>query len=936
MKATNHISVGVLCIFSYLSAAYGKPYDVVGGGAYPLGCNLESVSFSWKLPPNRSGMEQTAYRIVVAGAKEDLGKNPLWDSGKVVSSQSVKVPYGGKTLKSRQKCHFKVRYWDENGEASPWSDIKTFELGLLKNSDWLGEWIGADEPVEKRTAVRNLGKKKHKVILGGDKPAYLRKEFSLGKNILKARAYIATLGIFQLYFNGKKAGNDFWGTGWTDYDTRVQSNTYDITHLLRSGNNTVGVLLGGGWYSGRVGWDMNACPYGDTPMTLVQIEVEYADGGRALFKSDASWKWSRGPIVAADIFDGEDYDARLEQKGWNGTAFSPSLKNLYGLFGSSEKFDDTKWRRVKTKKLENILVEPRRSPPVVLKKTLTPVSVKKVKSGVFIFDMGQNTVGWAKVKIPAVPNRKITIRFAEVLDKDGSLYTENYRTARSTDTYICAKNGTETYEPVLTFHGFRYVELSGLPEDAAPKLDWVEGKIVYSDLREIGSFKCSEEKINRLQSNIQWGQRCNFFSIPTDCPQRDERLGWLGDAQAFVATAAFNMDVDAFYNKWLLDVRDAARDGVYPDIAPCQKASWFANNKGNPVWGDAGVICPWEIYLAYGDIKILRDNYPTVKKWLQYIAKRADGGLRPKGVHGDWLQPYAKNYRDTDSSKELISQAYYVRVADLAHKMAKILGHEADAKHFDETAASARNVFCKHFLKENGVVENDCQTSYLLALAFDILPESARPAAFKNLIRAIERTGNHLRTGFVGTPLLNPVLTRFGRSDVAYKLLFNETYPSWLYSINKGATTMWEHWNGISEKGEFEDPKMNSFNHYAYGAIGKWLYKDVAGLWHDENAAGYKNIMFAPNPSKKMSFASASNETPYGRASSSWCRKNGVLEWSVVIPPNATGTLVFPTANFDSIKINGRHLPKGTPRRTDGRPVLSGAKSGNYRILMGE
>lgn len=316
MKIVKCVLIGWLGVFGAFLSALDRPYDVTAGDFFdnPLGYNLESMSFSWKLPAVRNGIAQTAYQIVVADTKDALEKSPLWDSGKVASSQSVKVPYGGKALKSRQKCFFKVRYWDENGEPSPWSDTKTFELGLLKNSDWLGEWIGADEPVEKRTAIRNLGRKKHKVILGGDKPAYLRREFSLGKNIVKARAYIATLGIFQLYFNGKKAGNDFWGTGWTDYDTRVQANTYDITNLLRSGNNTVGVLLGGGWYSGRVGWDMNACPYGDTPMALVQIEVEYADGGRAVFKSDASWKWSRGPIVAADIFDGEDYEPALSKK----------------------------------------------------------------------------------------------------------------------------------------------------------------------------------------------------------------------------------------------------------------------------------------------------------------------------------------------------------------------------------------------------------------------------------------------------------------------------------------------------------------------------------------------------------------------------------------------------------------------------------------------
>ena len=933
------VLAGIVCAFGTLLFGAGKPYDVTVGEFYdnPLGYNLESMSFSWKLPAERRGISQTAYQIVVADTKDGLEESPQWDSGKVESSQSVKVPYGGKAFSSRQKCYFKVRYWDEKGETSPWSDIKTFELGLLKNSDWDGDWIGADEPVEKRTETRYKGKVPRKVVLGGDKPAYLRKEFYLGKGIVKARAYIATLGNFQLFFNGKKAGNDFWGTGWTDYDTRVQSNTYDITELLRSGNNTVGLLLGGGWYTGRMGWNLNSCNYGDNPMALVQIEVEYSNGERNIFLSDASWKWSRGPIVAADIFDGEDYDARLEQDGWNDTYSSPSLKNLWGLIGNIKKFDDSAWKPVKTQKIGKIAVEPRRAQPVVVKDTLYPVSVKKIKSGTYIFDLGQNIVGWAKVKIPSVPGRKITIRFAEMLNQDGTMYTENYRTARSIDTYICATYGTETYEPSLAFHGFRYVELSGLPEEIDAATDWVEGKVVYSDLKLIGSFVCSEAKINKLQSNIQWGQRCNFFSVPTDCPQRDERMGWLGDAQAFVPTAAFNMDVDAFFNKWLVDVRDCTTEnGAYPDIAPRKNVGWFAKNKGNAAWADAGVICPWEIYLAYGDVKILRDNYAAIKKWIGYLESTSTDGMRLEGVYGDWLQPYAKSNSASDASKLLISQAYYVRSADLAEKIAKILGHDSDAKHFAQVAKAARETFCKKYLKEDGVVENDCQTSYLLALAFDILPENVRPAAFKNLLKAIERADTHLRTGFVGTPLLNPVLTRFGRSDIAYELLFKESYPSWLYPINQGATTMWERWNSYSHKDGFGDVNMNSFNHYAYGAVGQWLYKDVAGLWHDESAAGYKSIMFAPNPSKKMSFASASNETAYGMASSSWKRSDGVLEWNVVIPPNATGTLVFPTANLDSIRINGDSLAKGTPRRADGRPVLSGVKSGEYRILLRE
>lgn len=931
--------LSVLLAFCATSAwAVSKPVETTVGEFYknPLGYNLEGLSFSWKLPV-RNGISQTAYRIVVASSPELLDKSPVWDSGKVPSSQSVKVDYKGRAFASREKAYYKVKYWDENGAESDWSDIGEFETGLLSNSDWSAQWISADEKVERRKETRYKGKKPREVILGGDKPAYMRKEFESEGEIAKARLYVASLGIFQCYINGEKVGRDFWGTGWTDYDIRVQSNTYDITDLIRSGHNTVGVLLGGGWYTGRMGWSLNSCNYGDNPKFLAQLEITYADGTKKTVATDSSWKWSRGAIVAADIYDGEDYDARLEQRGWNDTYTRSSFKNLWGLFANTEKFDDSAWKRVKSEPLgKTPLVEPRRSQPVVVKDTLYPVSVREIAGGTYIFDLGQNIVGWAKIKVPSARDRKITIRFAEMLNLDGTMYTENYRTARSIDTYICGEDGTAEYEPSLTFHGFRYVEISGLPDGVEASKDWVEGKVVYSDLDLIGSFVCSEAKINRLQSNIQWGQRCNFFSVPTDCPQRDERMGWLGDAQVFAPTAAFNMNIDAFFNKWLLDVRDGTSpNGAYPDIAPKRNTlgGWF-KNIGRAAWADAGVICPWEIYLAYGDKKILRDNYAAMKKWLAFLVSSSHNYTRGEVGYGDWIQPYAPLGK-SDTSKGLIGTAYFVRDADILSKVASILGHEADAKHFADIAAKVRAAFCEKYLKPNGVVENDCQTSYLLALAFDILPENVRPQAFENLVKTIKRANMHLRTGFVGTPLLNPVLSKFGRSDIAYQLLFTETYPSWLYPINQGATTMWERWNSFSLEEGFGDVNMNSFNHYAYGAIGQWLYKDVAGLWHDESAAGYKNIIFAPQPSPRMSFASATQQTPYGAASSSWKRSDGVLEWNVVIPPNATGTLKIPTSLPESVRINGESLAKNTPLE-NGKPILENVKSGSYRIFLRE
>lgn len=943
MKNISTVVLGaLLCAAGTDLFALAKPIDVTAGEFYknPLGYNLESLSFSWKLPPERDGISQSAYRIVLAASEAELEENPIWDSGKVLSGQSVKVEYQGRALTSRERAVFKVRYWDERGEASDWSDVCSLEQGLLENSDWRAQWISADEKTVMREELRYKGDKPRKVKLGGDKPAYMRKEFELKSGIKRARAYISTLGIFQLYINGKKIGRDFWGTGWTDYGIRVQANTYDITNALRSGGNAAGILLGGGWYTGRMGWSLDSCNYGDNPKALLQLEVEYSDGTSEKICTDSTWKWSRGAIVAADIYDGEVCDARLYQKGWNDAPRSPSIDNLWGLLGGSAKFDDSAWKPVKAEPVGgSIRIEPRRAQPVVVKDTIYPISVSKISKGAYIFDLGQNIVGWAKIKVPSVPGRKITIRFAEMLNKDGTMYTANYRTAKSVDTYICASYGTEEYEPSLTFHGFRYVELSGLPDEISAAADWVEGKVVYSDIDLIGNFVCSNAKVNKLQSNIQWGQRCNFFSVPTDCPQRDERMGWLGDAQVFVPTAAFNMNVDAFFNKWLVDVRDATSpNGAYPDIAP--KASYvknasLRNNLGRAAWADAGVICPWEIYRAYGDKKILRDNYAAMQKWIDFLVSTSKDYIRPDVGYGDWLQPYAPRGK-SDCSKHFIGTAYFVRDVDIVAKVAKILGKDADAKKYAELAGRVRGAFCRRYLKAGAVLEGDCQTSYLLALAFDILPENLRAQALANLVKAIERADWHLRTGFVGTPLLNPVLTRFGRSDIAYKLLLKETYPSWLFSINQGATTMWELWNSYSHKDGFGDVNMNSFNHYAYGAIGQWLYKDVGGLWNDENNPGYKNIIFAPNPTRDLSFASVSLQTPYGRASSLWQRTDSVLVWTVVVPPNATGTIKIPTDNVSSVRVNGEPLRGGSYALENGRPVISGAKSGKYQILMRE
>ena len=924
-----------LMVLTYALGAVGgfKPTNLSVGEFFtnPIGYSLDDLSFSWQIPALHQGIRQSAYQIAVADTPENLEAKPIFDSGKVESSDSVNVPYKGKKPNSRQRLYWRVRVWDETGKMSDWSDPAFFEAGLLSNSDWSGKWIFTPEPLRKMGDVDlNLPGRKRSFERLGVPPAYMRKEFEAKSGIKSARLYVASRGIFRISINGRKVGNDFWGTGWTDYYKRIQTNTYDVTKLVWEGSdNALGAIIADGWYSGRMTWHMSKGNYGgQKPELLAQLEIEYEDGSRQTVSTDSTWKASFGPIVDSDIYDGERYDSRLEMDDWDRTGF-----------------DDSEWKSAAEKPVEDMpLLEPRRNQPIVEKDVLYPVSVKKVSDGTFIFDLGQNMVGWARIKIPSVPGREIKIRFAEMLNKDGTMYTENYRSAKSTDYYICSSHGVEEWEPNFTFHGFRYVELSGFPENTKATTDWVRGIVLYNDMPDAGTFVCSNPNLNLLQNCVYWGQRSNLFSVPTDCPQRDERLGWTGDAQVFCPTAAYNMDTAAFYTKWMFDVRDSQRaDGNVAMICPLvynthvngkpvsdMTANWY---NASAAWSDAMVIIPWDIYLAYGNDKILRQNYDAMKKWVDFQKATSDNLIRPNVGFGDWLQ-VGRKPGNSVAPKSVIGTAYFVRTCDILSKTAKLLGRDGDAKTYSELAKSVRGAFVEKFVKPDGTIMSDCQTVYLLALAFDILPEHLRQKSFSKLVDAVERVGRHLDTGFVGTPLVCEVLTRFGRHDLACAVVQQEDYPSWIYPITQGATTMWERWNSYTHKDGFGDVNMNSFNHYAYGAIGQWMYRHLGGLWLDESKPGYKNIIFAPKPEGGINFASTSHITPYGTAMSSWKISDGVMEWKVVIPPNSTGTLEFPTDNPKLIRVNGHVVPSGTLENVNGVPTIREMPSGTYSILL--
>ena len=893
-----HFFVALAMLHTATATSF-KPQNLTTGEFFtnPVGYSLDDLSLSWQLPLKKNGTAQTSYRIVSGKSPETLDTNPLWDSGKVISSDSVKVKYKGVPPESRQRIYWKVKVWDESGKESEWSDVAFFEAGLISNNDWQAKWISTTDETRVLYSFSRWSQKQKKRLTykrKGVSPTYLRKDFN-SKKPLYARLYITSKGIFQAYINGEKVSNDYWSPDSTEETKRIYTNTYDVTNLIKNGKNTIGAIIGDGWYAGRVAEYFHKS-YQKKPELLAQLEITYKDGSKQIIATDESWQFAYGAIEYADIYDGQITDANKEPLGWN-----------------KPNFDASAWR---TPAVENVqekpLLEPRRSQTIVAKHIIKPISVNEISEGVFIFDFGQNMAGIPELNLDkklVSKGDKIKIRYAEMLNKDGTMYTKNYRSAISTDYYTC-RGGGETFEPSFVYHGYRYVELSGFAKGKEPTLDSIRSKALYNDLDGIGTFVCSNKKINMLQNNIIWGQRSNYFSAPTDCPQRDERWGWMGDAQVFTPTAAFNMNVNAFFSKWLYDVSDLQTEaGLFPNFAP------FGPPTTSASWGDAGIFCPWEIYLAYGDKKILERNYEAMKKWLMWQKKDSKNFIRRNEGLGDWLQPSTTVGNDSKKWKgntpiKLINTAYFAKDAEIMSKVAKLLNKNSEHKEFTQLSSDIKNAFIKEFVKADGTVGEHTQTGYLLTLAFDILPENMREKVFAKFIEKFTADKFTLDTGFVGTPLIAPTLARFGRVDLAHKLLQSEEYPSWIYSINQGATTMWERWNSYSHKDGFGNASMNSFNHYAYGAIGEYMYRYLAGIWHNQDYAGYKKISFAAKPyHSNMTFASATHYTPYGEAFSAWKFEGDKLIWTIRIPANSTGVVELPTDKLEKVSIKGMPAP---------------------------
>ena len=736
--------------------------------------------------------------------------------------------------------------------------------------------------------------------------AYVRRTIPLSKEVRSARLYVTALGSYRFFLNGSRVGTAVMTPDFTDYRKRVLYQAYDVTNLLVKGKNVMRAILGDGWYGSGLTW-VGMHFFAPPDRFIAQVEIEYADGGHDTVVTDDSWKATASPILRSDIYAGEVYDGRMESFGWE----KPS-------------FDDSKWEPAVVAEAPAIAVTSQITAPARVIATLDPKSVTPVANGAYIFDMGQNMVGWVTLKVKGAEGTKVRMRFAEILNPDGSIYTANLRNADATDVYILHGGGEETFAPHFTFHGFRYVEITGYP--GTPTLDAIQGDVVSSVSGDpVAKLATSSDLVNRMWSIGIWGQRGNFLSIPTDCPQRDERLGWMGDAGVFWRTGSYNFDIASFSHKFIQDIVDAqSGQGAFRNVSPNTLPSSVdepedppsdSDSIGAPGWGDAGVIVPWTTWMQYGDRAVIEQNWNAMQRWMEFIQSRNPDFLRKNGVgpnFADWLAP------DQRTNKDLLATAYWALIANMMSQMAHAVGKEADAKRYDDVVQNIRTAFQKAYIKEDGTVGTGTQTSYVVALYTKMAPAVLEPMLTDKLVKDIEARNWHLSTGFLGTPFLLFALADHGRSDVAYRLLLNDTYPSWGYMLSKGATTWWERWNG-----DTGDPAMNSYNHYAFGSVIAWVYRYAAGIDTTVSSPGFKEIVIHPHLDGRMTSARAEYESVYGKVVTDWTgTPAGPFSLSVTVPANTTAKVVLPA-------IAGAHVTE------DGKAIDAQTESGSYVVQVG-
>lgn len=838
----------------------------------PFGIGEARPRLSWIVKSDRPGWQQSAYEIELLSADG----SPLIGAGRVVSGQSALVAWPFEPLQSRARSAVRVRAWDQNGAVTDWSEAALVEVGLLEPTDWQAKMITPDwdeDPTQPQPCP------------------FLRREFTTRAGIAQARLYITAHGVYEAQINGARVGDQVMPPGWTSYCHRLRYQAYDVTRLLNEGANAIGVILGDGWFRGRLsfgGGRRNI--YGDRLGLLARLEIRYTDGAVELIGTDENWRAAIGPILASDIYDGETYDARLEHGNW-------------ALPG----FDDRSWRGVRFDEPDFSALFAPSGPPVRSIEELAPVAITTSPAGKTLVDFGQNLVGWLRIAVRGVSGQKITLRHAEVLE-GGELCTRPLRTAKTTDVYICKGDRLEIWQPRFTFHGFRYAEVSGWPGELQP--EDVRAVVCHSDMQRTGWFECSDPLVNRLHENVVWSMRGNFFDVPTDCPQRDERLGWTGDLQVFSPSASFLYDCAGLLDSWLKDLAaDQDERGVVPVVVPnvLPQLPFPA-----AAWGDAAVIVPWVLYERFGDRQILDQQFASMKGWVDAIAAMAGDSRRwDVGFQfGDWLDPTAPPDKPAEARTPayVVATAYFARSAALVGRSAQILGLKEEADCYLKLAAEVRAAFNAEYVTPNGRILGDSATAYAMALAFELLPEnSVRQRSGERLRELVEASGYHISTGFVGTPIICDALCSVGAYDAAYKLLMQRECPSWLYPVTMGATTIWERWDSLLPDGSVNPGEMTSFNHYALGAVADWLHRTVAGL--APLAPGYRRIAIQPCPGGGLTFARASHLTPYGMAACGWRIEGDMLIVEATIPPNTTARVSLPGQENQSLEVDaGQHL----------------------------
>lgn len=878
----------------------------------PLGIDVEKPRFSWILEDERRDSFQEAYQIQTS-ADDEFG-NILWDTGRIHSCDSIQIPYGGEPMKSRKRYYYRIKVWNHKWEESEWSKTSWWETAFMDYQEWNADWITPEYDFQAPKSACPV----------------MRTEFQLSKKVKEARVYVTAKGVYELRLNGNKVGEDFLTPGWTSYNKRILYQTYDVTKMLQTGNNAIGAVIGSGWYKGELGWRSRRNLYGGREALILELHVTFEDGTSQEILSGPDWTSSyRGPILYAENYHGETYDARLEMP-WD----------ISGI-------ESQAWFGVRPMgRMPKEILRAQECECVKIREILRPKALVHTPNGETILDMGQNMTGWIRFRVSGKPGSRVVLSHGEILDTDGNFYVDNLKGAKQRIEYVLKGKGTEVFQPHFTFQGFRYVMIEEFPGE--PQIEQFEGLVLYSDMERTGFFSCSDTLLNKLYENVLWSQKGNFLDIPTDCPQRCERLGWTADIQIFAATAAMNMKIPLFLTKWLRDLAAEQFESggvpwVVPDIYDDTYAYDLAGYTGQSeqvaaAWGDAATICPWTLYQHYGDIRILQEQYDSMKKYVDYIYHQGDNPFCWDTGHqlGDWVAldaPYGSFVGATDTA--FVATAYYAYSTRILYQAAEIIGNLKDARDYRQLYEKIRSEFQNKYVRNDGSLSVKTQTAIVLALHFQLVQNEFRQGLADELAVWLERTNYDLITGFVGTPYICHVLTAYGHAATAYRLLLKQDYPSWLYQVTKGATTVWEHLDGLKPDGTLWNPRMNSFNHYAYGSVAEWLYKGVTGISIGEHGAGYRHFRFAPEIGGGINWAETVLTTMYGEIRAFWRRCEDKIDFHLKVPVNTTAEIILPVSQLESIRESGKRPELGNGIhhiKTEGAQIYIQVGSGNYNF----